>query len=47
MSPEDCAKQTAQLWTSVLKGNFMIPYQLKSYDDTLEAAKALIASLSA
>ena len=47
MSPEDCAKETASLWTNVLKGNFMIPYQLKSYDDTVEAAKALIASLSA
>ncbi len=47
MSPEDCAKETATLWTSVLKGNFMIPYQLQSYNDTLDATKELIASLSA
>ena len=40
MSPEDCAKETALLWTNVLKGNFMIPYQLKSYDDTVDAAKS-------
>jgi multiple sugar transport system substrate-binding protein len=46
MSAEDCAKETALLWTNVLKGNFMIPYGLQSYNDTMEAAKDLIAGLS-
>jgi hypothetical protein len=46
MSAEDCVKETALLWTNVLKGNFMIPYSLQSYNDTPEAAKELIASLS-
>jgi hypothetical protein len=30
----------------VLKGNFMVPYKLASYDDTLDATKALIKSLA-
>ena len=34
------------LWTNVLKGNFMIPYSLESYDDTLDNTKKLIASLA-
>ncbi|MGH7117422.1 MAG: extracellular solute-binding protein [Acetobacteraceae bacterium] len=46
LSPEECAKQTTQFWTNVLKGNFMIPYRRPSYDDTLDATKALIASLA-
>ena len=39
-SPEHCAKETAMLWTNVLKGNFMIPYQLESYDDTVDAPRS-------
>lgn len=46
LSPADCAAQTANLWTSVLKGNFMIPYVLQSYEDTPEATQKLIDSLA-
>jgi len=34
------------LFTNVLKGNFMLPYKLASYDDTLDATKELIKSLA-
>jgi multiple sugar transport system substrate-binding protein len=46
LTPEECAKQTTQFWTNILKGNFMIPYSLASYDDTPETARALIDSLA-
>ena len=34
------------LYTSVLKGNFLIPYKQASYDDTLDATVALMKSLA-
>jgi len=46
LSPEQCVEETTMLWTNVLKGNFMIPYSLESYDDTLDNTKKLIASLA-
>jgi multiple sugar transport system substrate-binding protein len=46
LSAEDCASQTSQFWTGILKGNFMIPYSLPSYNDTLDSAKALLDSLA-
>ena len=33
------------LFTSILKGNLMIPYQKESFSDTLGEAKALISKL--
>jgi multiple sugar transport system substrate-binding protein len=46
MSPEDCLKQTSSYFTNILKGNFLIPFSQPSFDDTLDATKALIKSLS-
>lgn len=46
LAPEKALQETAALWTNVLKGNFLIPYSLQSYDDTLDAGKALIAKLA-
>jgi len=46
MTPEECLKQTSAYFTNILKGNFLIPYAQASYDDTLDATKALIASLA-
>jgi len=46
LTPEQCITETEMLWTSVLKGNFMIPYSLESYDDTLDNTKKLIDSLA-
>ena len=46
MSPEDCLKQTSSFFTNILKGNFLIPYNQPSFDDTLDATKALIKSLA-
>lgn len=37
---------TNDLFASVLRGNLLIPYQQESVDDTLDAARALLASLS-
>lgn len=45
--PAAVLADTKELFTNILKGSFMIPYQLESYDDTLEAAEAVIAELSA
>jgi multiple sugar transport system substrate-binding protein len=45
LTPEQCVTDTTTLWTNVLKGNFMIPYSLQSYDDTLDNAKKVIAEL--
>lgn len=39
-------KQTNELFKNVLAANFMLPYKQPSYDDTLDAAKALIKQLS-
>jgi multiple sugar transport system substrate-binding protein len=47
LTPEQCVEQTTMLWTSVLKGNFLIPYGLESFDDTLQATQALIDRLAA
>jgi multiple sugar transport system substrate-binding protein len=44
--PAQALKQANELFTGVLKGNFMIPYQKDSYADTLDAAKALVTKLS-
>jgi multiple sugar transport system substrate-binding protein len=46
LTPEKALKETAGLWTNVLKGNFLIPYSLQSYDDTLAATKGLIEKLA-
>lgn len=46
MSPEDCLKQTSSFFTNILKGNFLIPYSQASFDDTLDATKALMAKLA-
>jgi multiple sugar transport system substrate-binding protein len=46
LTPEACVKETSTLWTSVLKGNFLIPYALQSYDDTLANTKAVIDQLA-
>ena len=45
-TPEEALAATDTLWTNVLKGNFMIPYQGESYDDTMENTLALIESLT-
>ena len=45
-SPSDALSQTSSLFQNVLAGNYMIPYALPSYDDTLANTKALIASLA-
>ena len=45
-SVEDGLKQVQTLYTNTLKGNFLIPYQLPSFDDTPAATEALIASLA-
>jgi len=46
LSAEDALGQTKSLFENVLKGNFLLPYKLESYDDTLDATKSLIASLA-
>jgi multiple sugar transport system substrate-binding protein len=45
-SPADALSSTSSLFQNVLAGNYMIPYSLPSYDDTLANTKALIASLA-
>lgn len=45
-TPEQALKDTETLFTSVLKGNFLIPYKQASYDDTLDATVALMKSLA-
>ncbi len=37
---------TRLLFTNILQGNFMLPYQLESYDDTFANAEATIASIA-
>jgi len=46
MTPEDCLKETSTFFATILKGNFLIPYAQASYDDTLDATKALMKSLA-
>ncbi len=46
MTPEECLKQTSSYFTNILKGNFLIPFSQPSFDDTLDATKALITSLA-
>ncbi len=46
LSPEDALATTETLWTNILSGLLLIPYQGESYDDTLDNTKALIARLA-
>ena len=46
LTPEACLSETSTFFETILKGNFLIPYQQASYDDTLDATKALMASLA-
>ncbi|GIV69792.1 extracellular solute-binding protein [Caldilinea sp.] len=45
MTPEQALETTDTLFRNVLQGNFMLPYQFESYDDTLENTKRLIGEL--
>jgi multiple sugar transport system substrate-binding protein len=45
-SPSAALSATSDLFDNVLKGNYLLPYQLPSYDDTLDATKRLIASMA-
>jgi len=47
VTPEVGLQTTDTLFTNVLKGNFMVPYQMESYDDTLANTEKLLASLGA
>jgi multiple sugar transport system substrate-binding protein len=46
LTPEQALKETSLFFQTILKGNFLIPYQQESYDDTLDATKALMVSLA-
>jgi multiple sugar transport system substrate-binding protein len=46
LEPAAALKETSTFFSTILKGNFLIPYKQASYDDTLDATKALIASLA-
>ncbi len=46
MEPQAALDLTQTLFQNILSGNNMIPYNVESYDDTLENTKALIKSLS-
>ncbi|HEX4768330.1 MAG TPA: extracellular solute-binding protein [Lichenihabitans sp.] len=45
LEPAQALKDTQTFFSTILKGNFLIPYKQPSYDDTLEATKQLMASL--
>ncbi len=45
-TPEAALKVTDTLFNNILTGNQMIPYNVKSYDDTLDNTVALIKKLS-
>lgn len=45
-SPVEALEQVETLFTNTLNGNFLIPYDFPSFDDTPEATAKLIASLS-
>lgn len=44
--PAVALERTNGLFASILKGNFMIPYQKESFADSLDEAKALIGKLT-
>jgi multiple sugar transport system substrate-binding protein len=46
ITPEESLKETDTLFRNVLSANFLIPYQLESYDDTLDNTIALMKSLA-
>ena len=45
LEPAQALKETSTFFSTILKGNFLIPYNQASYDDTLDATKRLMASL--
>jgi multiple sugar transport system substrate-binding protein len=45
VTPEAALETTETLFANILSGNQMIPYNIDSYDDTLDNTKALIESL--
>jgi multiple sugar transport system substrate-binding protein len=45
-TPKSTLAATSDLFENVLKGNYMIPYALPTYDDTLANTKALIDKLA-
>ncbi len=47
VTPEAALETTQTLFDNILKGNNMIPYSVDSFNDTLDATKALIQKLSA
>ncbi len=46
VTPEQALETTQTLFQNILSGNQMIPYNVDSFDDTLDNTKALIASLA-
>jgi len=46
LTPEQGLSTTDTLFRNVLQGNFMLPYQFESYNDTLESTQELIARLA-
>jgi multiple sugar transport system substrate-binding protein len=47
VTPEAALETTQTLFQNILSGNQMIPYNIDSFDDTLDATRALLASLGA
>ncbi|MCB0160541.1 MAG: hypothetical protein KDD83_20555, partial [Caldilineaceae bacterium] len=45
-TPEQALSTTQTLFTNVLQGNFLLPYQLESYDDTMENTETLLSNLT-
>ena len=45
-TPEQALATTDTLFTNVLQGNFLLPYQLESYDDTMENTETLLSNLT-
>lgn len=46
LTPEACLSETSTFFETILKGNFLIPYQQASFNDTLDATKSLLKSLA-
>jgi multiple sugar transport system substrate-binding protein len=46
LTPEQGLATTDTLFRNVLQGNFMLPYQFESYNDTPESTQELIARLA-
>ena len=46
LQPTAALKESSSFFSTILKGNFLLPYKLASYDDTLDATKQLMASLA-